>query len=96
VNPSQGDIITSKIDIKHFEILQQYFFRSKKALLTCTVMVYVFYTSKISCTPVRFYIIAIFAGALQGNCIFFNVISAVSGEPSGPIQPPLPRTEIGI
>jgi hypothetical protein len=31
----------------------------------------------------RFYIIAIFAGASPDHCIFFNVISRASGEHSG-------------
>jgi hypothetical protein len=43
----------------------------------------------------RFYIIAIFAGASPAYCIFFNVISMVSGRPWG-VPSSFPRTEIGI
>ena len=36
-------------------------------------------TEKIAIVLVRFYMIAIFAGASRGACIFFNVITAASG-----------------
>jgi hypothetical protein len=65
---------------KYWKVVLKPVVRTAKASLRCTWPLYS-QARKCGIVLVRFYRIAIFAGAPPGHCIFFNVISMASGRP---------------
>jgi hypothetical protein len=65
---------------KYWKVVLKHVVRTEKASLHCTWHLY-YHAKKCGRVLVRFYRIAIFAGAPPGRCIFFNVISMASGSP---------------